>query len=194
MGARAIAALAALLLADGKPPVESGTPYENERCGLCLVLPPGWMATAIKKEKDSEARCVLGLRPANWIRRRGPCSAAPYAIYVSVYSGTLEDAEKLDLLVKEDGQWVIEGRAGARNGAEPMKHPAGRGIRGESEVGCYGPDGYEGMAETEIAIVESGHRLVAFVADVNLTLDRKDPGTFRAIVRSLRIPSRRESQ
>ena len=186
-----MAALALLLDASTPAAGEAGTRYENERCGLSLVLPPGWTAEEVKAP-FSPTPCALGLRPANWkkLTRRAACHAEDHAIYLSVYPGTLEKLEERGL-VKKDGAWLIDGRAGTQNEGEAFKHAAGRAVRGSSEVGCYGsgPEGhYEGMAETDVAYVEAGHQVFEFVADVNLSLRPRSP--FNSIVRSLRIKPR----
>jgi hypothetical protein len=180
-----------LLLNSGSPPAlrGRGSRYENVRCGVAVVLPPGWTATEIK-DPSSDTSCAIGLRPANWnqLRQRAACHASEYAVYLSVHDGSLEDVEA-GTLMKEDGAWMIEGRAGARNEAKVFQHPLGRGVKGTSDVGCYDAEdgnGYDGAAETGVAYVETGGRVVGFVADVNLPFDAKS--AFQRIVNSLRIP------
>lgn len=193
-GAWAIVALAALLAEGDAPTGEGDVLYENARCGLTLTLPPGWTASEIKAP-ISPTRCAFGLSPANWklIRKRAHCSAGDHAIYVSLFPGTIERlAEDLGL-VKENGEWLVDGRAGATSGTRSLKHPMGRALLGSSEVGCYGRGRvghYKGMAETDVAFVESGRRVVEFVADVNLNIGgARSP--FDAIVQSLRLSPRR---
>jgi hypothetical protein len=192
-----VSAAFALLVLLQAPAASSPVPvnrFADAACGVTLTLPTGWQAAKIEAPFDA-TKCAFGLRPAGWLadRKRSPCETGEWAIYLSVYRGRLGNGH--GLLVEQDGTLMIEGRAGMKYGVQLSAHPAGKMARGQSEVGCYGPDegGYQGSAQAEVAYVESRGRTFEFVSAANTSALAIKP--FDQIVRSLRVaaPPRRRS-
>jgi len=154
----------------------STAPPLVERCGIAVALPAeGWTVDPGDTTKDGV--CVFGLSPKSWprIRREADWDTDVNAVTISVFPGDLNELLKHQSTVfKDERGWHFAGRAGVSNPGVEIQTPCCMAIRGASEVGSYGKEGYRGMAERPIAIVAGKNRVAWIEADPSLSLSDPD--------------------
>ena len=171
--ARQMHTLVVLVLAGALGPA---APQLVERCGIAVALPAEcWTVDPGETTKDGV--CVFGLSPKSWprIRREADWDTDVNAVTVSVFPGDLDQFLKFQRsLFKDERGWRFAGRAGVSNPGVEIDTPCCVAIRGASEAGSYGKDGYRGMAERPIAIVVGTNRVARIEADPSLSLSDPD--------------------
>jgi len=147
-----------------------------ERCGIAISLPTdGW--TVDRSETTADGACVFGLSPKSWprIRQEADWDTDVNAVTVSVFPGDLDQFLKARLILfKDERGWRFIGRAGVSNPGVEIKTPCCMAVRGATEVGSYGKNGYRGMAERPIAVVVGTKRVAVIEADPSLPLSDPD--------------------
>jgi hypothetical protein len=142
--------------------------FTDTTCDYSVTLPQNWTIEKIEYA-FFPTECAFGIKYPGWdeIASDTVYDVGKYAVYISIYIGSLEiDGESYGYTYK-DSVWWINGRAGYQNEGTFIKTKNWEAIIGESEVGSYlRRGGYMGSASTYTAILDNRKgRLFSLVAD-----------------------------
>ena len=131
--------------------------YSDSTCNFSVMIPNDWTIERINYA-FFHTDCAFGLKYPGWdeIASDTVYDVGKYAIYISVYDGSLKtDGESYGYSYK-DSIWWIDGRAGWQNEGIFLKTKDWEAIIGESEVGSYlKKGGYGGSTSTYVAMLDN---------------------------------------
>ena len=160
--------------------------YKDTTCSYTVTLPQGW---TIKKIEYPfyPTKCAMGLKYPGWEKIASDTifDVGKYAIYISIYDGSIYNDSSDYGFEYKDSTWLIDGRAGEQNEGKFVKTKYWDAIMGESEVGTYLKHGgyfSEGFAYVAILDNRKG-KIMSIVSDSKF----QDKTIFDSIVCSIRF-------
>ena len=148
--------------------IHSQNIYTDTTCSYSVSLPQGWSIEKIKPP-FFQTECAFGLKYPGWeeISSDTVYDVGEYALYISIYDGSLYDNSKKYEFEYRDSTWWINGRAGYQNEGSFVQTRDWDAIIGETEVGAYlKGGGYFGTASAYVAILDNKKgKLLEIVAD-----------------------------
>ena len=142
--------------------------HTDSICTYSVTLPEGWSIEKINSPFD-ETECAFGLKYFGWeeIASDTMYDVGEYAIYISIYDGSLYNDSESYIFEYRDSTWWINGRAGYQNEGTFIQTEEWIAIMGETEVGAYlKGGGYFGSASAYVAILDNKKgKLLEIIAD-----------------------------
>ncbi len=178
--------LASLLLVCAlAAPLAVAQTYRSNACSVTLKVPKGWTLEHYENQRPPDHLCdgfrLLPKASLEEIKRKGDYQV--YALDISIVGMKLERSAQEAGFTKEEGRWVLPSSLTSdKTRAHPISGHGWRGIKVQSSDRCYNNDGYEGLCDLFVAVVNDGHE-----RSVILTGGSQTDDVFDNVVSSIRF-------